>query len=500
MTTNCEIGIFHGVIPLRGFYEIERDKDGPFVWARGSFGVRTISSENRFAVEMCSYSEEGRLSVYSGDELRLSIALCRGWHTYPLDFSDFDTPEISFELNHVPRVPGDHRELGLMIRTFQAITDCKAFDDMRAISENRLLNNAELVFGKDRLESLPPRLRVSVETRCNVQPPCVYCEWEWAKFTEGPDVLPFTTDTLKSLGSFYDLAEEVVDCSHGEPFLHPHLTKLIQRFVQSGKRFEMTTNGQLLSARNRAKITEQLMTLYVSIDSARPVGYSWYRNDKFEEVLKNLRMLCKEKKQHGDQLRVIVSYIVMPSNIGEVVSFIELMESVGVDGVKFRRLYSQPKMKPQSVMRNGVEFVYENEMLDLDSFADAVQLAERVARGSSLTVTSELDFITNNCGLGSTLCREPWETIYVLHRGIHVCCFSKEPITFWPWRNGEPGDEFLREVWNGPEYRQLRLALGRGELHRSCLDRPACPIVAEKSDPERVLRDSQGIRLRAARV
>jgi len=461
---------------------MECDEDGPFVWAGGSFGIRILSSEKRFVVRVCSYSDEGRLSVYSGEELRLSMALCRGWHSYPLDFSGFSSSEISFELNHVARVPGDPRELGLMIRTFQAMADGKAFANLKAMSENRLLNDAELVLGKDRLESLPPKLRISMETRCNVQPPCVYCEWEWARSTEGPSPPLFTTDTLKSLGPFFDLAEEVLDCSHGEPFLHPHLRRLIRRFVQYGRRFEMTTNGQLLSARNRAKITDQRMTLFVSIDSASSAGYSWYRNDKFEQILENLRRLCKEKEEHGDQLKVIVSYIVMPSNMGDVVSFIKLMESVGVDGVKLRLLYSGPKMKPESVVRNGVAFEYEREILDLRSFKNVVQLAKQVARGSSLTVTSELDFLTNNSGPGSTVCREPWETIYVLHRGIHVCCYSKEPITYWPWRTGEPGDEFLREVWNGPEYRELRSSLARGELHRSCLDRPSCPFVARARD------------------
>jgi MoaA/NifB/PqqE/SkfB family radical SAM enzyme len=478
MTTDCETGVFYGVIPVRGFYDMESDKDGPFVWARGSFGVRTISTKKRFVVHMCSYSDEGRLCVYSGEELRLSVALCRGWHTYPLDFSGFSSPEISFELNHVSRVAGDPRDLGLMIRTFQAITDCKAFANLRAISENRLLNSAELVSGKDWLESVPPRLRISLETRCNVQPPCIYCEWEWARSIEGPSPPLFTTGTLKSLGPFYDLAEEVVDCSHGEPFLNPHLRKVIQRLVQSGKRFELTTNGQLLNARNRGKITDQPMTLFVSMDSASSAGYSFYRNDTFEDVLENLRMLCREKKEHGDKLSVIVSFIVMPSNIGDLGSFIKIMESVGVDGVKLRRLFSEPKMKPVSVVRNGVAFVYEDEILDLHSFENAVQLAEHVTRGSSLTVTSELDFLTNNCGPGSTVCREPWETMYVLHRGIHVCCFSKEPITYWTWRKGDSGDAFLRDVWNGPEYRQLRMALARGELHRSCFDRPSCPIVA----------------------
>jgi hypothetical protein len=190
-------------------------------------------------------------------------------------------------------------------------------------------------------------------------------------------------------------------------------------------------------------------------------------------------MLCREKKEYGDKLNVIVSYIVMPSNIGDLGSFIELMESVGVDGVKLRRLYSGPKMKPESVVRNGVAFQYEKEILDFRGLENVVQLANQVARGSSLTVISELDFLTNTCGPGSTVCREPWETMYILHRGIHVCCYSKEPITYWPWRNGEPGDGFLREVWNGPEYRRLRSSLAQGELHSSCYGRPSCPIVAQ---------------------
>jgi hypothetical protein len=69
---------------------------------------------------------------------------------------------------------------------------------------------------------------------------------------------------------------------------------------------------------------------------------------------------------------------------------------------------------------------------------------------------------------GMPLCREPWQSLYILRRGILPCCYGGAVL-------GEMGD--YAAVWNGPEMQELRLYLSRGELAPYCLENPGCPIV-----------------------
>lgn len=66
------------------------------------------------------------------------------------------------------------------------------------------------------------------------------------------------------------------------------------------------------------------------------------------------------------------------------------------------------------------------------------------------------------------LCREPWESFYILRRGILPCCFGGEVI-------GPMAD--YAKAWNGPQMQEIRSYLARGELSPYCLRSPGCPIV-----------------------
>jgi hypothetical protein len=69
---------------------------------------------------------------------------------------------------------------------------------------------------------------------------------------------------------------------------------------------------------------------------------------------------------------------------------------------------------------------------------------------------------------GLPLCREPWQSLYILRRGILPCCYGGAVL-------GEMED--FAAVWNGPEMQELRRCLSRGELAPYCLENPGCPIV-----------------------
>jgi hypothetical protein len=69
---------------------------------------------------------------------------------------------------------------------------------------------------------------------------------------------------------------------------------------------------------------------------------------------------------------------------------------------------------------------------------------------------------------GNHLCREPWESYYILRRGILPCCHGSKAIA--------PMDEW-ETAWNSPALQDIRRHLARGRLSPYCLDSTGCPIV-----------------------
>jgi hypothetical protein len=66
------------------------------------------------------------------------------------------------------------------------------------------------------------------------------------------------------------------------------------------------------------------------------------------------------------------------------------------------------------------------------------------------------------------LCREPWESYYILRRGILPCCHGNPiiaPITDWA------------SAWNSPQVQEIRRYLSQGRLSPYCLESRGCPIV-----------------------
>jgi hypothetical protein len=66
------------------------------------------------------------------------------------------------------------------------------------------------------------------------------------------------------------------------------------------------------------------------------------------------------------------------------------------------------------------------------------------------------------------LCREPWESYYILRRGILPCCHGNPiiaPITDWA------------SAWNSPQVQEIRRHLSQGRLSPYCLESRGCPIV-----------------------
>jgi hypothetical protein len=68
----------------------------------------------------------------------------------------------------------------------------------------------------------------------------------------------------------------------------------------------------------------------------------------------------------------------------------------------------------------------------------------------------------------SVLCTEPWQSYYILRRGILPCCHGADAIA--------PMSEW-KTAWNSPALQEIRSYLAQGQLSPYCLRSTGCPIV-----------------------
>ncbi len=78
-----------------------------------------------------------------------------------------------------------------------------------------------------------------------------------------------------------------------------------------------------------------------------------------------------------------------------------------------------------------------------------------------------------NRGPTKVLCTEPWQSYYILRRGILPCCHGESAIA--------PMSEW-RTAWNSPALREMRAYLAQGKLSPYCLRSLGCPIVQRHLD------------------
>jgi molybdenum cofactor biosynthesis enzyme MoaA len=470
--------IFGDLIPTYGYYSVEHDVHGHFVWAKEKFGLRGISGKRFYSAAICYYGDVGSLRIRSDAGWETEIRLNKGWNTYALDLPISRDEEIHIQVDPVIPVPTDSRDLGVMIRSVRDIQDNEAYGRLSEALENKRLNDKEFAQKRVVLESYPSLLRSATGSECNIVPRCVYCDWERAKHDEDGSAFILSRNTLMGMGNFFRRAASVGDLSVGEPFLNAEFASLVDLFHRWNKPFSLASNGQSMGPRIRQALLGKNIELYISMDAITDEGYRRYRNNKFDKMFDNLKALCRERKEHFNLPNVIVTCILMKSNKSQMESFLRRVKDVGVDGVRIMDLHPFPHLLGRTETRNGSLFVYGDEVLSRQEFKEAVENAVSLASKMSLPLVAVTQFESNLESGELPICSEPWKTINPLKQGPSLCCFNREiAVAKWSERQGRTVEQFLLDTWNGLLYQEIRKSLASGKLHAMCRRSGSCPIV-----------------------
>jgi SynChlorMet cassette radical SAM/SPASM protein ScmE len=170
----------------------------------------------------------------------------------------------------------------------------------------------------------PAKVEIAITGKCNLR--CLYC----AHFTSPGDV-PEDLSTSEWLAFFEELGRNAVlrvTLEGGEPFMRPDLPELIEGIVKNRMRFEILSNGTLITEELAAFLagTRRCDFVQVSIDGSQPETHDTCRGrGNFARAVRGLETL----KRHG--VAVTVRVTINRSNVEdlpEVTRF--LLEDLGL--------------------------------------------------------------------------------------------------------------------------------------------------------------------------
>jgi len=318
--------------------------------------------------------------------------------------------------------------------------------------------------GERRSEDAPARpVCVYLETtnRCNLL--CTTCprtyeeleppaDMSWALFTSIVDQVP-------------NLQRAVLH-GVGEPMLVKSLPKMVRYLKDRGTYVLFNTNGTLLNEKNgRALIAAGLDELRVSLDAATRESYRAIRGkDFFGRILKNVRAFRALQEREGAARPRVSAWLTgLKETLPELPGFVRVAAEIGVREVYLQRLVF---FDHDAIGHARPDQALYERMTGED--AGYLEQATATARALGLTFSASgavaepgMSLRRSDDGSPWSMCRRPWTVMYVTANGRALpCCIA--PFSQRGYENYTLGDatqQTLREIWNGPAYRDFRAGL-----------------------------------------
>jgi MoaA/NifB/PqqE/SkfB family radical SAM enzyme len=390
-----------------GWHVLEHGETGAFRWMkqearlrlpRASDGGGANARLGRFCVipVFSAYRNLAQeLDVLANGRAIARWPLMKGWNEYHLALGSNPGDDLlTLRLNKL--IPAashqdDARDLGVRVGILEIHHDEDRYAQGAFIQRNRTQSQRELLSGSTVLSSRPSSLGIDLYGKCNIKPACVYCPWDRMKALEGDHVDVAIDDrTLESYGDLFAAAESLVNCSFGEPLLHPRISQVLELVERQRKTLELSTNGQAFSARTVGALTGKPVFLYVSLDSASPGTYAKLRNDRWHEIVAGLLFLREARRHAGGWPRLNMVFMPMRCNLGDLEDCFKLARLVDADALVLRPLLLEESHVDTE--RAGYRFVYEQEHLDRDDLDRLVVDCRRLAHRYGVSVRTQFDF------------------------------------------------------------------------------------------------------------
>ncbi len=338
----------------------------------------------------------------------------------------------------------------------------------------------------------PRYLQIEHTTRCNAR--CIMCNH---LYTANRGCRDLDVGVLCALEDILRYAETVMLNGDGEPFLCADIDKSLALFRKYGVSVGTNTNLTVIPDNVWEYLKDGFSFINVSCDGSEKALFETIRRGlSFDVFTDNLRKLNRV----APKLRKNLDCVLMRHNLGNMAALVRFAADNGFASVRFHPLgvnpvignfRDAPGLYPQTLAANaraakeeaqrlGIELqlpaipseegdakkelreIEEEETLSRERILRAEQRRDELSRQylSELVKEEELEQNTYDCG---AMCRWAAERCYIdLSGNMTTCCY--DPIH----RYGNLTEQSFSEIWNGPLYKKLRLAMMKGKLPKWC--------------------------------
>ena len=183
--------------------------------------------------------------------------------------------------------------------------------------------------GVSEVAHLPYYYAIHLNGACNQK--CIMCA---PHGNHDPRLLPF-----EEFVAFFEQVRGVaehVTLIGGETFMYPWIDDVLALLARHPVAVTINTNASLLSGRFMPRLLAlHELNLKCSVDGATRATYHRVRGtDIFERVVANLRAFS-DAARDNPRMRMILVYVVMRENLGDVLPFVELARELALDRIEF---------------------------------------------------------------------------------------------------------------------------------------------------------------------
>jgi radical SAM protein with 4Fe4S-binding SPASM domain len=250
----------------------------------------------------------------------------------------------------------------------------------------------------------------------------------------------------------------------GEPLLNRQFPEHLAWALSHGLKVFFTTHGHLLS-RHLDHVVGKDIVITVSMDASTEGTYLRRRGTSWSDLLQNLRALQDAKAAAGTHLPELhFNFVAASDNVEDLPGLVDLAAEVGATVVTcFHRvcfteeayqLYSLHAQQERfdAVLVKAVERARATGVFlaQPGTFDGTIPMHEAAA--DYLAGTQD-DF---HCHWIESITTINWNGI------VQSCCFSDRMLM------GNMAHDTFEDVWNGPEYRALRLSHARNVYPQAC--------------------------------
>ena len=208
----------------------------------------------------------------------------------------------------------------------------------------------------------------------------------------------------------------------GEPLLWPILSQASEIVKSCGLSLAITTNGiELSDLIKRRLLLEQYNEVTISLDIEKGTHDTFRGKNCFDLVFSNISTLVKERNKNQSSLKIRVNSILMADNVRYLSTFIESLNSIGVDEVTFNELggIERPEFWLAHRLKNHHLEIIKSELKKSQAFDIKVKLPP--------TYFSRMLATANETKLSVKNCMACTDFLFIHENGkISPCTFTND--------------------------------------------------------------------------